>query len=663
MRLGRWLVPLALVLSLCSAPAASAATCSARANGSWTMPSTWSCGTPGALPSAADAVVIPAGRTVSVNDGATVAAGPLTLSGALELGDQSEVDASDLTTGGGRISGPQYAMLVVTVASGDTAVVDAAGLTIDGAYLNVTGAGVLAIAGPLALSDGGWVESNVDATWTGTAPWRVGGSPASPSSGFQVFGAQLTISGATAAQLTSGGGDGVLQLDGGATLLKADATTSRLDLAVLIDGAEVRVGAGTLSGRFQGAGALAVEPGATLALAGTDIQVAPPAIDMAGGTLEVEAGANLALVLPGAPLLRRLALAAGASADIGIEDGSAGPVTSEVDPPDALADEIAIAAGATLAVAGGGGTLALADRDVLSGAGTLDASLENGAGTVAPSGALQVTGDYSQGAGGTLALDLRSADDGDRLRVDGRAVLAGALEVHTRYAPAAAAAPLVLSAAAKPAGAFAKTTAPVGTGHAWTPSTTAAGVVLALTASGGATVPAGGLARPQLAPAIPVVGGRTRCVTADPKAVTYQWLRAGKPVVGATKARYRVTAADAGRALACRVTATAAGHATATSKRARARLGLRIGTPRAASRGGVTVRIRCSGAERRCTGTLRVLVAGRQVAGGRFALRAPGGVVRLAGAEQLAGVVVVRASYRNGKGAARELTRRLALPV
>ena len=50
-----------------------------------------------------------------------------------------------------------------------------------------------------------------------------------------MFGAQLTIDGATAAQAAGGGGDGVIQLDGGATLVKADATTTDLDVGVLID--------------------------------------------------------------------------------------------------------------------------------------------------------------------------------------------------------------------------------------------------------------------------------------------------------------------------------------------------------------------------------------------------------------------------------------------
>ena len=199
-----------------------------------------------------DAVVIPAGKTVSVADDDTPSAGLLTLRGTLALGDLSEVDVSDLAAGGGTISGPQFAMLVVTVESGGQAMIDGAGLTIDGAYLNVTGDGTFAIAGPLALNDGGWVESDIDAIWTGSAPWRIGGAAGSPASGFEISGAQLAIAGATAAA-TAGAGDATIQVDAGSTLVKQDATTSDIGVDVLTDGATVRVAAGKLIGRFQGA--------------------------------------------------------------------------------------------------------------------------------------------------------------------------------------------------------------------------------------------------------------------------------------------------------------------------------------------------------------------------------------------------------------------------
>ena len=107
------------------------------------------------------------------------------------------------------------------------------------------------------------------------------------------------------------------------------------------------------------------------------------------------------------------------------------------------------------------------------------------------------------------------------------------------------------------------------------------------------------LAKPRLRPAVPVVGGRTRCLPGGWKgarSLTYQWLRGGKAIAGATTARYLVAPADRGRRLACRVIATAAGgaHAAATSKRARARAGLRIGKVTAKSGGSYSVVLRCT---------------------------------------------------------------------
>src|SRR6476469_5794682 len=228
-------------------------------------------------------------------------------------------------------------MLVVTTDTGTQATVESTGLTIDGAYLNVTGDGTFAVAGPLSLNDGGWVESDIDAIWTGSAPWRVGGAAGSPPSGFEVFGAQLTITGTTAAQ-PAGAGDGVIQLDGGTTLVKTDPTISDLGIDVLTDTAKINVLAGKLMGEFQGAGSLTVA--AALVVGGSGVQVAPPAVDVAGGTIEVEPDADVSLVLPGEPALHRLAVGAGASLDVSIDNGSA--PGAEAAPPSALGDEVAI---------------------------------------------------------------------------------------------------------------------------------------------------------------------------------------------------------------------------------------------------------------------------------------------------------------------------------
>jgi hypothetical protein len=126
-----------------------------------------------------------------------------------------------------------------------------------------------------------------------------------------------------------------------------------------------------------------------------------------------------------------------------------------------------------------------------------------------------------------------------------------------------------------------------------------------------------------------------------------------------------VAPGDRGHALACRVAASATGglHGDATSRSARARSGLRIGTATTAADGTLSVALRCAASERRCIGSLRVLVGGRPVVRGPFALHAPGGLVELPRVGAVRGLVgeaaVVHARYRNGAGAARSVGRRL----
>ena len=238
---------------------------------------------------------------------------------------------------------------------------------------------------------------------------------------------------------------------------------------------------------------------------GTALQLLPPAIDLTGGKLAIEPGADISLILPGRPALGDLTIGSGAALDVGIDDPG-NPETSNTS-PDVLAQSIAIASGGTLSIDDGNGSLELTDNHVLSGSGTLDASLANSAGTVAPAGGLHLTGDFAQGANGTLALDLRSAGDRDSLEVDGAVTLSGTLRLVTGYSPAATAAPLVLSADMKPAGVFTTAAAALPAGRSWKPVYGAKGVSLAVAGAGGqAAIRA--LTAPALRPAIPVVGGQ-----------------------------------------------------------------------------------------------------------------------------------------------------------
>ena len=71
----------------------------------------------------------------------------------------------------------------------------------------------------------------------------------------------------------------------------------------------------------------------------------------------------------------------------------------------------------------------------ISGSGTIGGSVSNSAGTTAPGnspGILTIDGDYTQGAAGTLAIEIQGTTPGDqydRLIVNGQANLAGTLDV------------------------------------------------------------------------------------------------------------------------------------------------------------------------------------------------------------------------------------------
>jgi hypothetical protein len=85
-------------------------------------------------------------------------------------------------------------------------------------------------------------------------------------------------------------------------------------------------------------------------------------------------------------------------------------------------------------LASGGGSLNC-DEGTCSGSGTIDGSVNNNGGTVAPGnspGILTIEGNYTQGTNGTLALEIGGlvpGDDHDKLVVNGIATLAGTLDV------------------------------------------------------------------------------------------------------------------------------------------------------------------------------------------------------------------------------------------
>ncbi|MCH2127942.1 MAG: PEP-CTERM sorting domain-containing protein [Pirellulaceae bacterium] len=85
----------------------------------------------------------------------------------------------------------------------------------------------------------------------------------------------------------------------------------------------------------------------------------------------------------------------------------------------------------------GGGTV-VNSEGIISGGGTVGGSVDNASGTLAPGnspGILTISGDYTQGASGTLEIELTGTATGenghDQLAVNGNATLDGTLDIQT----------------------------------------------------------------------------------------------------------------------------------------------------------------------------------------------------------------------------------------
>lgn len=228
--------------------------------------------------------------------------------------------------------------------------------------------------------------------------------------------------------------------------------------------------------------------------------------------------------------------------------------------------------GGTTTVASGGtfgGNVTLTGG-ALSGGGTLTGSLVNTSGTVQPGaspGILTVNGDYSQGPGGMLQVEINGTTPGtqyDQLAVGGNASLDGALAIVTGggFDPAVTDTFDVLTATGTVSGTFGTLTGAQLAGKAYSAQYTAGApgqVTLALSPT--ATAPVN-----QTPPSIPSSAHPGDTVTCNAgtwtgsQAFAFAWLRDGTQI--ATGSSYAVAAGDIGHALVCRVTATGAGAST-----------------------------------------------------------------------------------------------------
>jgi hypothetical protein len=218
--------------------------------------------------------------------------------------------------------------------------------------------------------------------------------------------------------------------------------------------------------------------------------------------------------------------------------------------------------GGTMTVNGTVGPTVTTTGGVLNGTGTVDGDLNNNGGSVEPAsspGILTVSGNYTQGSGGTLQVDIDGATPGtqyDQLSVGGNATLDGTLAIVTGggFDPALTDTFDVLTATGSVSGTFASLTGAQLSGKAYSANYTAGPpgkVTLALSQ----TAPVS-----QTPPSIPSTAHPGDAITCNPGTWTgspsfaFQWLRDGAQV--ATGSSYVVAPGDVGHTLVCRVTAT-----------------------------------------------------------------------------------------------------------
>ena len=247
---------------------------------------------------------------------------------------------------------------------------------------------------------------------------------------------------------------------------------------------------------------------------------------------------------------------------------------------------LSIGAGQTFEVANGisqsGGLTSIASGGVLQGSATLTGgtlrgagqvtgNLTNTSGTVEPGsspGTLTVSGNYSQGSGGTLRTEIAGTTPGtqfDRLSVGGSATLNGTLAIANAPAfdPAVSDTFEVLSAGSV-SGTFSSVTgAEQPSGKTYTANYNVDDVTLSVAQS-----PPSNTLPPTISGS--PVDGQT--LTCDPgtwtgsPTFTFEWLRDGVPIPGAMGSTYTLTPDDVGKQITCRVTGTnGAGSDQATS--------------------------------------------------------------------------------------------------
>ncbi len=349
----------------------------------------------------------------------------------------------------------------------------------------------------------------------------------------------LTVTGATTI--------GNITFAGGTTHLGGTTTvTGGLGLS---NGATVDLAATTTLNAGAGlavSGTLNVTNGGSLDIAANGVNI----YDSGGGAMHVASGGTL------------VRSAAGVDGQLTLPVTSQGTVHAQAGLlAFNLGTGLTQTAGATTVDATLSGAVHL-QGGTLNGTGTLGGPVDNTGGTVAPGtspGALTISGDYTQGAGGTLAEEITGTalTAFDRLIVGGTATLAGTLAIDSStFTPATTDTFKVISGAATRSGTFATLTgADVNSAH-YSAQYDADGVTLLASLTPPSNIGA---------PAIPAAGHPGDVVTCDPgswtgaPAFAFAWTRDGTAIAGQTINTYTLTTDDVGHELRCRVVGHNAG--------------------------------------------------------------------------------------------------------
>jgi hypothetical protein len=483
----------------------------------------------------------------------------------LTLGDGGNGVNTFSLGAGASLTGPGAIQIANLVMAGAGADIDPATLEISSFYsdLVISGAGVYAPTNIILSAANGVLNSTRDASpalLDARAGTLTGNHTVTPASFTKTTAAAFAIQNGADVVLNNAStiGDGQLCLQ----------DTGGGDPSLRL-GAPLSIPSGTVFNCNQGADVphLLLNPGGSLGMSGAGTWTINTRIGVTGGTLAVGGGQTLNLQLSdqtagtttvanGATLTRAGAFAqSGGTTTINAGGTSSAPSSGVT--------------GGTLAVNGAlGSPVSLSGAGTLTGTGTVTGLVANTSGTVRPGsspGTLAISGDYTQGTAGTLAVDVDGISPEtqfDVLQVSGAATLGGTLAViqGAGFDPASTDTFQFLTSGSRTGTFDALTGGGLPSGRTYAlayPSSAPFGARLVVNNP----PPPSNSAQPTIS-GTPVEGQTLTCnpgLWSGSPTFAFEWRREGSPIAAADSSTYTLGSEDVGRQITCRVTATNAG--------------------------------------------------------------------------------------------------------